>query len=112
LYRGHKILPYCPRCETALSQHELSLGQTEGVEDPSVYVAFDIVAPAADNSRRFLVWTTTPWTLVSNIALAVHPELDYVEVRRKDKKENATLILAESRLAGVFGADHADRWEI
>ena len=73
LYEGHKILPYCPRCETALSSHELALGYRD-VEDPSVYVALDLL----DGDRRILVWTTTPWTLVSNVALAVHPELEYV----------------------------------
>jgi isoleucyl-tRNA synthetase len=89
LYRGHKILPYCARCGTALSSHEVAQGY-EDVEDPSVYVALDLVdhgaqADAGDRGtlrRRVLVWTTTPWTLVSNTALAVHPDLDYVEVRR------------------------------
>ena len=143
LFRGHKILPYCPRCGTALSSHEVAQGY-EDVEDPSVYVALELVdGDAADGfsvmgdrrlnthhpspsthhpspsshhpspvtSRRILVWTTTPWTLVSNVALAVHPDLAYVEARRKGKNEG-NLILAESRVAAVFGADWADRWEI
>ncbi|MGH7636306.1 MAG: isoleucine--tRNA ligase [Gemmatimonadaceae bacterium] len=105
LYRGHKILPYCPRCGTTLSSHEVAQGY-EDVEDPSVYAALEISA-----GRRILVWTTTPWTLVSNVALAVHPDLAYVEARRKGKNEG-TLILAESRVPAVFGADWADRWEI
>ncbi len=84
LYPGHKILPYCPRCETALSSHELALGYRD-VQDPSVYVALDLV----DGARRILVWTTTPWTLVSNTALAVHPELEYVELRSSERDRSA-----------------------
>ena len=121
LYRGHKILPYCARCGTALSSHEVAQGYKD-VPDPSVYVALDLVSggppdaalgPEADapGARRILVWTTTPWTLVSNVALAVHPELTYVEVRRKSG-DRRTLILAEARLAGVFGGDWADRWDV
>ncbi|HYC50801.1 MAG TPA: class I tRNA ligase family protein, partial [Gemmatimonadaceae bacterium] len=105
--RGHKILPYCPRCGTALSSHEVAQGY-EDVEDPSVYVMLEVVGKAR---KRILVWTTTPWTLVSNVALAVHPDLDYVEVKRKGKDEGS-LILAEARLAGVFGADWVDRWDV
>ena len=96
--QGHKILPYCPRCETALSSHELALGYRD-VEDPSVYVALDLV----DGARRILVWTTTPWTLVSNIALAVHPELEYVELGPRSGTDRRTLILAASRVAAVLG---------
>ncbi|MEO5567268.1 MAG: isoleucine--tRNA ligase [Gemmatimonadaceae bacterium] len=120
LYRGHKILPYCSRCETALSSHELALGYKD-VEGPSVYVALDVVedggrgsegAGNAEPGRRFLVWTTTPWTLVSNVALAVHPDIDYVEVRRKTGTDARTLILAEARLKGVLGDDFDDRWSV
>ena len=111
LFRGHKVLPYCTRCGTALSSHELTQpGAYQDVEDPSVYIALDLDGNA---NRRILVWTTTPWTLVSNTALAVHPELDYVEVKRREAdKDQRTLILAEARLAGVFGADYDKRWEI
>src|SRR5690606_16953645 len=84
LYRGHKILPYCPRCGTALSSHEVAQGY-EDVKDPSVYVALELeggdggtqTAGSSERlegsgpARRILVWTTTPWTLVSNVALAV-----------------------------------------
>ncbi len=118
LYRGHKILPYCPRCETSLSSHEVALGY-EDVEDPSVYVALDVASMASGEApagRRFLVWTTTPWTLVSNVALAVHPDLEYVEIRRRGPSprpaDRGTLILAEARLKGVLGEDFDDRWEI
>jgi len=75
LYRGYKVLPYCPRCGTALSSHELALGY-DTVQASSVFVTF----PLADDAKRQLViWTTTPWTLLSNVAVAVHPDLDYGE---------------------------------
>ena len=120
LYQGHKILPYCARCGTALSSHEVAQGYEE-VEDPSVYVALDLVegnsrspspfplSPAV--RRRIIVWTTTPWTLVSNVALAVNPELAYVELRKKNVTD-WTIILAEARAAAVLGADYADRWDV
>jgi isoleucyl-tRNA synthetase len=114
LYRGHKILPYCPRCGTALSDHEVKQGYEE-VEDPSVYVALELDGGggrAADGGRRILVWTTTPWTLVSNVALAVNPELEYVEVVRRSGEDRRTLILAEARLTGVLGEDWESRWEV
>ncbi|WKW11972.1 isoleucine--tRNA ligase [Pseudogemmatithrix spongiicola] len=125
LYQGHKILPYCARCGTALSSHELAQGY-EDVEDPSVYVALDLQLgvgsgelggtatgltslPAAVR-RRIVVWTTTPWTLVSNVALAVHPELHYVELRKKNVSD-WTIILAEARAGAVLGADYRERWD-
>ncbi|HEX6964371.1 MAG TPA: isoleucine--tRNA ligase [Gemmatimonadaceae bacterium] len=136
LYRGHKILPYCPRCGTALSSHEVAQGY-EDVLDPSVYVVLALRdagggmrdaeqprgrgtsphEPVASRlphpaSRKILVWTTTPWTLVSNVALAVNPDLTYLEVRRRERPEEGTLILAESRAAAVLGEDFTDRWEI
>src|SRR3954452_5985551 len=77
LYRGHKILPYCPRGGTARSSHEVAQGYQE-VQDPSVYVALEVRdgdgAGGTLTGRRILVWTTTPWTLVSNAALAVNPD--------------------------------------
>ncbi|MFA5203486.1 MAG: isoleucine--tRNA ligase [Lentisphaeria bacterium] len=95
IYDGHKILPYCPRCATPLSNFEANQGY-ETVQDPSITVRFK-AAGAAD--RWFLVWTTTPWTLPSNMALAVHPEVEYVCVR-----DGATeYILAAARLEAVFG---------
>ena len=120
LYRGHKILPYCARCGTTLSSHEVAQGY-EDVEDPSVYIALDlgmvggaVVDDAADlpgrTARRILVWTTTPWTLVSNAALAVHPELEYVELRKTDSNDTRTIILAESRAPVVLGDDYTSRW--
>ena len=134
LDRGYKILPYCPRCGTALSSHEVAQGY-EDVRDPSVYVALELITDSADahwagriegdaqsalrgrpvgsaQSRRVLVWTTTPWTLVSNVALAVNPELSYVELVRRERDEEGTLILAEARAPVVLGDDWPDRWEV
>jgi len=95
IYKGYKIQPYCPRCETPLSSHEVSLGY-EDVKDPSVYVKFKV---KGEENTYFLVWTTTPWTLISNVALAVHPNVDYVRVENKGE----TLILAEARLGVLDG---------
>jgi isoleucyl-tRNA synthetase len=89
LYKGHKVVPYCTRCETALSSHEVALGYQD-VDDPSVTVK--IRAKGADFS--FLVWTTTPWTLPSNVALAVGAEVDYVVVEHAGER----YLLAEKRL--------------
>jgi isoleucyl-tRNA synthetase len=90
IYQGHKIQPYCPRCETPLSSHEVSLGY-EDVKDPSVYVK---LAVRGQPNTFFLVWTTTPWTLISNVALAIAPNVDYVKVEHKGE----SLILAAARL--------------
>ena len=95
MYEGHKIIPYCPRCETALSSHEVSLGYKE-VSDPSVYVRMRV---KDEKNTYFLVWTTTPWTLISNVALAVHPDVDYVKVHQNGED----LILAEPRLSVLEG---------
>ncbi|MCX5761736.1 MAG: isoleucine--tRNA ligase, partial [Gemmatimonadetes bacterium] len=110
LYQGHKILPYCPRCGTSLSSHEVAQGY-EDVEDPSVYLQLKLTQTGKSGERRILVWTTTPWTLVSNAALAVNADLTYVEVRKKTGAE-WTLILAEARVSAVMGADWADRWDV
>ena len=71
LYEGHKVVPYCPRCQTTLSSHEVALGYEDTV-DPSVFLKL----PVADGDERLLVWTTTPWTLPGNVALAVSPSAD------------------------------------
>ena len=77
IYQGYKVVPYDPRIGATLSSHEVALGYKE-VEDPSIYVRFPV---AGEGRTSFLVWTTTPWTLPSNLALAVHPDVDYVFVR-------------------------------
>ncbi|MBI3112048.1 MAG: isoleucine--tRNA ligase [Ignavibacteriales bacterium] len=97
IYKGYKIQPYCPRCETPLSSHEVSLGYKD-VKDPSVYVKLKV---KGEENTYFLVWTTTPWTLISNVALAVHPDVDYVKVDHKGQN----LILAEARLS-VLGEEY------
>ncbi len=95
LYRGHRVLPYCPRCGTVLSSHELAQGYEE-VHDKSIYVTF----PLADGSgRELVVWTTTPWTLPSNVAVAVHPDLDYGEY----EKDGRRFVIATTRAAHLFG---------
>jgi isoleucyl-tRNA synthetase len=100
IYRGHKSVPYCPRCGTALSSHEVAQGY-EDVADPSIY----FTAPLADDpSRAFLAWTTTPWTLPSNVALALHPDVDYVEVEAEGAHVRG-YILAASRVPALFGDD-------
>jgi isoleucyl-tRNA synthetase len=97
IYQGFKILPYCPRCETPLSSHEVSQGYKE-VKDPSIYIKFKILD---DPDTYFLVWTTTPWTLISNVALAVHPDVEYIKIAHNGEK----YIIAEPRAHRVFGDD-------
>ena len=97
IYKGYKIQPYCPRCETPLSSHEVSLGYKD-VKDPSVYIKLKV---RGEESTYFLVWTTTPWTLISNVALAVHPDVDYVKVEHKGQN----IILAGARLS-VLGEEY------
>ncbi|HEX4718564.1 MAG TPA: isoleucine--tRNA ligase, partial [Thermoleophilaceae bacterium] len=95
LYQGYKVVPYCPRCGTALSSHEVALGYKD-VLDPSVYVRFPV---KGQEGVSLLAWTTTPWTLLSNAALAVHPEVTYARA----KKDGETFILAESLVERVLG---------
>ncbi|MEO8199118.1 MAG: isoleucine--tRNA ligase [Gemmatimonadota bacterium] len=99
LYRGHRVLPYCPRCGTVLSSHELALGY-EDIEDKSVYVAF----PLEDGSgRELVVWTTTPWTLPSNVAVAVNPKLEYLTLEvLNGLLAGRKLIVARSRAHALF----------
>ncbi len=91
LYKDYKVLPWCPRCGTALSSHELAQGY-EDVKDLSVYVKFKVVG---QENTYLLAWTTTPWTLPGNVALAVGEDIDYVKI----KFENDILILAKARLS-------------
>ncbi|MDP8937910.1 MAG: isoleucine--tRNA ligase [Actinomycetota bacterium] len=93
LYEGHRVTPYCPRCGTALSSHELGQpGAYRDVTDPSVYVRF----PVVDRDVDLLVWTTTPWTLISNVAAAVGADIEYVRVHAPDD-EGRDLVMAASR---------------
>ena len=94
IYKDYKIVPQDPKSETVLSSHELALGYRE-TKDPSVYVFFKL----KDKDEYFLVWTTTPWTLISNVALAVGPEVNYVKINLDGKK----IILAKERLSVIDG---------
>ncbi len=98
LYRGFKVVPYCPRCGTPLSDHEVAQGYREA-EDPSTYVKF----PLRDEPGvYFLVWTTTPWTLPGNVALAVHSKVEYVLVEQEKEK----LILAKDLLEKAMQGEY------
>jgi len=95
LYQGYKVVPYDPRIGATLSSHEVAQGYRE-VDDPSVYVRF---AVEGEEACSFLVWTTTPWTLPSNLLLAVHPDVEYAWVATGGE----TLILARDLVATVLG---------
>ncbi len=107
LYEGRKVVPYCPRCGTALSSHEVALGYHD-VEDPSVYVKLPVRRPQPSDQvpesplqagDQLLVWTTTPWTLITNAAVAAGPEIEYVRVRAGEE----VLVMARSRVEAVLG---------
>jgi isoleucyl-tRNA synthetase len=93
IYKGFKIVPQCPHCETPLSSHELALGYAD-VQDPNVYVKFKL----KDEDASILVWTTTPWTLISNVALAVGPEIEYVKIKTE---KHGVMYLAKARLSVI-----------
>jgi isoleucyl-tRNA synthetase len=111
LYESDKVVPYCPRDGTALSSHEVALGYHD-VEDPSVYVRMPVEQRATSNEQRgpggplrdgdsLLVWTTTPWTLITNAAIAAGEEITYARVRH----EGEVLVLAEGLVEKVLGED-------
>ena len=113
LYQGYRVAPHCPRCVTTLSSHEVALGYKEDTPDPSVYVSFpldqeksaqhnpDFVQRLPEGQTiGFLAWTTTPWTLTANAALAVAPDARYVLIRLQH--DDSRLVLAEERLKAVI----------
>ncbi len=129
LYEGHKVVPYCPRCGTALSSHEVALGYRD-VVDPSVYVRLPVWFPAGEASSSvvqqqgdpqwmptqasdpasplkqgdaLLIWTTTPWTLPGNVAVAVSPRARYVRAQVNNGSGSEILVLAEDRVQAVLG---------
>ena len=104
LYKGHKVVPYCPRCGTALSSHEVSQGYKE-VSEYSVFARFQI---KGRDKAYFLAWTTTPWTLPSNVGLCVNPDAEYVEF----SLEGETFIMARALMAQVLGEENAQKAEI
>ena len=102
LVQDHRVAPYCPRCGTGLSDHELAQGY-ETVVDPSVYIRFPATSGViAELGAAFLVWTTTPWTLVSNTAIAVNPRVEYQVCEITHDELTERLVIA-SNLAGVLG---------
>ena len=103
LVQDHRVAPYCPRCGTGLSDHELAQGY-ESVVDPSVYVRFPITSgELGDLGASLLVWTTTPWTLVSNTAIAVHPDVDYVLVEVTHEEKSELLVVADALQSALTG---------
>jgi isoleucyl-tRNA synthetase len=109
LYEDYKVVPYCPRDGTALSSHEVALGYKD-VEDPAVYVKLPIKEPVPSDAvpesplepgDKMLVWTTTPWTLITNAAVAAGSDIEYVRARH----EGEVFVLAKERLAHVLGED-------
>ncbi|OQY40638.1 MAG: isoleucine--tRNA ligase [Spirochaetaceae bacterium 4572_7] len=97
VYEGHRIMPYCPRCSTVLSTHELNMGGYEDVHDNAITVRFKLKDEA---DTYFIAWTTTPWTLPSNLALAVGPDIDYVKI--KDEDEGVFYIMAKERVSAYY----------
>jgi isoleucyl-tRNA synthetase len=112
LYERYKVVPYCPRCGTSLSSHEVAQGYKD-VKDPSVYVRLPVVegsegqegshASPVQPGDSLLVWTTTPWTLISNAAVAVGPEIEYVRARPAGSDE--VVVVAAQRAESVLGED-------
>ena len=94
-YKGHRVVPYCPRCGTALSSHEVAQGYKD-VKETSVFVKFKV---EGEENTYILAWTTTPWTLPSNVALCVNPHETYVKV----KFEGEYLIMAQALVPSVLG---------
>jgi len=117
LYEGHYILPYCPRCSTVLSNHELNLGGYKDVHDPAITIKFKVKgnrelankvgAGTGNGDVYFLAWTTTPWTLPSNLALVLGPDIDYVLIEDHPEPQTPNpkpqqYILAKERLPAYF----------
>jgi len=96
IYKGHDVMPWCPRCATGISEQEIVTEGYQEVTHPGVFVRF----PLRERPGALLVWTTTPWTLTSNVAAAVHPGLSYVRVRQ----EGEELYLEEGALGVLHGA--------
>ena len=104
LYKGYKIVPYCPRCGTALSSHEVAQGYKD-VEEKSIFVKFRVKGSA---DTYFLAWTTTPWTLPSNVALCVNPAEDYAEIKVGDER----YIMADALIGSLFKEDEFEKLSV
>lgn len=98
LYKGHRVTPYCPRCGTALSSHEVAQGYKD-VKEATAFVKFKL---KGEENKYILAWTTTPWTLPSNVALAVNQKYDYVEIINN----NEYLILAKELVEKVIEGEY------
>jgi isoleucyl-tRNA synthetase len=98
IYKGHDVMPWCPRCGTGLSEHEIV---TEGYQDRT-HLAIFAAFPLEDEDASLMVWTTTPWTLAANVAAAVNPTLDYVKIRQQDK----VFYLAKDAVANAIRGEH------
>ncbi len=98
IYKGFRVAPYCSRCATPLSSHELAQGYRDNVPDPSVFIKFRL---KQDPKTSILAWTTTPWTLPGNVALAVDNDVDYIKVHVQGSEGDEYLILAEARLTAL-----------
>ncbi len=122
VYLGYKTTPHCPRCGTSLSSHEVALGYDENTVDPSIYVKFRLARPnnggpsalfADDTDSYIMAWTTTPWTLPGNTALAVAPDATYVVVERRTagpstssgRAEKERIVLAQALLAQAMSGE-------
>lgn len=113
VYQGQRVVPYCGRCGTGLSSHEIGQpGVYQDILDPSVTVRFPLASATGDEAESLLAWTTTPWTLPSNVALAVHPKVEYVRVRvalavpkgeEKGSRGHEIVWLAKARVGSVLG---------
>jgi isoleucyl-tRNA synthetase len=106
LVKGHRVLPYCPRCGTVLSSHELAQGY-EQIHDKSIYVTF----PLADGSgRELVIWTTAPWTIPSNVGVAVNPELEYATYRNPAEPSRSFIVAVSraAKLAEILGAERLE----
>lgn len=99
VYKGHDVMPWCPRCSTGISEHEIATEGYQEITHPGLFVRFPLID---EPQRALLVWTTTPWTLTANVATAVHPELAYALVR----VGNEEFYLAETTL-GVLRGEYA-----
>ena len=105
VYQGYKVMPYSTACGTPLSNFEAGLNYKD-VRDPAIVVHFPLVE---DESVSFVAWTTTPWTLPSNVALCVHASMEYIQI--KDKKSDNTYILAKSRLPQLYPIMNKEEWK-
>jgi isoleucyl-tRNA synthetase len=107
LVEDHRVAPYCPRCGTGLSDHEVAQGY-ETLTDPSVYVRLPVTSGEWAGRADLLIWTTTPWTLPSNTAVAMHPDVTYVVARSGGSAQDRAVVVAEPLLAAVLGDDDVE----